>query len=104
MEMDATYMKTLFTDDDLMFRVTEFLSRDDIILFVLINTTCSRAIKKSGLSYVSQVKAFCASPSLMEWAISMGCPTTRLCTFSAWMGYLETLEWLREEPRRYPWD
>ncbi len=40
----------------------------------------------------------------MDWAISMGCPTKRLCTHSARLGHLETLLWLRDEPRNYPWD
>jgi hypothetical protein len=86
----------VFTHYDIMSEVLKFWSRGQLILFGLINKTSSGVVRRYKSAYYSNVKEYCSSPELLEWAINMGCPTEELWTHCAGLGYLDTITWLRD--------
>ena len=94
-------------NDDLLRIIAEYVSNYPIA-FVL---TCIRfrAIYNSlpendnNSRMVSKVGLHCWSVSLVEWAISLGCPTRKLCFYAARIGSLDSLQWLRNQDPPFPW-
>ena len=94
-------------NDDLLRIIAEYVSNYPLA-FVL---TCIRfrAIYNSlpendnNSRMVSKVGLHCWSVSLVEWAISLGCPTRKLCFYAARIGSLDSLQWLRNQDPPFPW-
>jgi hypothetical protein len=92
----------LFNEADIIRVVANYITEGHIIVFKLINKTCFNAVELSH-DYL-RAEEFCTSPSLLQWAISMGCPTAGLLPHCARQGYIKTLFWLRAlSPQKWAW-
>ena len=113
---ELTSRQMVLCNDDLVRYVARYVVDEYALVFILTCRGFRRAHASLRLGPIlSKVRFYCESAALVEWSISMGCPTTGrinhmlnpslLCDQAAGNGSgdIGALQWLRRGPSPHEW-
>ena len=116
---EFTSQQRVLCNDDLVRYVARYVVDEYALVFILTCRGFRRAHASLRLGPIlSKVSFYCESAALVEWAISMGCPTSGriddyssrlnpflLCDHAAGNGSgdIGALQWLRRGPSQHEW-